>query len=1233
MVDSGATATFIHRKFVEKNSVRTRKLRNPIPLFNIDGTQNREGSITDVAVLDLVIGSHSERMVLVVTDIGPEDLIIGIDWLRRHNPEIDWTEGSLKLSRCPENCGTSETSSATISPTPKSDTGDRPTAPRRKRKTRRVRFKREPVILEELPDLHDDYDEEYDPDNEDDMLEAWSRGVKVDNAPKLFALAGFTYSQALAEEENAKKPERTFEEMVPEQYREFAKVFSKAASERLPERKPYDHAIELVPNYQAFHSRVYPLSPNEQVALDEFLEEQKKKGYIRESKSPMSSPFFFVKKKDGTLRPVQDYRRLNEITVKNRYPLPIISQLIDALKNAKFFTKLDIRWGYNNVRIKEGDEWKAAFVTNRGLWEPLVMFFGLTGSPSTFQAMMNEIFKDLIVKGKVAIYLDDILIYTNDLEEHRAIVKEVLRRLEEHDLFLKPEKCEFEKPEVEYLGLIISHNCVKMDPVKVKAIKEWPVPKNVKEVQQFRGFANFYRRFIEGFSKITKPLDRLTRKDVQWEWGPAEQEAFDTLKEKFASYPVLAIYNPEKETRIEVDASGFAVGAILSQKQDDGKWHPIAYLSESMSEAERNYEIYDREMLSIIRGLVQWRHYLEGLPEKFEIITDHKNLEYWKDPQNLSRRQARWARYLTRFDFFLTHRPGKQHGAPDGLSRRADHFVSDSHDNQDVTVLTPEHFRAAASKRGHAAVVQDKALLRRIRECSDKDREVAEALEKVQNLGPPRLQKGLEEWNSEQGLLLYRGKVYVPKNAELRRDIVKIHHDSLAVGHPGRYKTLELVSRNYWWPGMSKFIHEYVDTCDACNRTKTFPAKPQGPLKPNEVPEGPWQIVTSDFIVGLPESKGCNSIMVSCDRYGKGVHLSGTRDTVDAEGATDIYIRDVWRLHGTPKVLISDRGPQFASKFLRGIHKAVGTKPALSTAYHPQTDGQTERWNQEIEQYLRVFCNHHQDNWFDLLPFLEFALNQRVHEATGFTPFYLTYGYTPEWTVHANPMSNVPGLKDRLQALKEAREDTRAKLELTAEQMKRFYDRHVREAPEFKVGDKVWLDAKNLHTDRPNQKLSDRRLGPYPVIEKVGDLNYKLKLPRRVHVHPVFHVSLLYPHKESQIPGRKQPEPPPVTVNGQEEYEVEEILDSRMFRRKLEYKVRWKGFDKSYETWEPAENVEHAKKLVEDFHRRRPSAPRMVAAAAFKDLQALFRPMPEALTIAPKPTEWALGKARVGTSP
>ena len=537
MVDSGASTLFINRRFVQENKVRTRKLKQPIRVYNIDGTENKAGAITEVAVLNMELGNeHITREVFTVTDIGPEDVMIGIDWLRYHNPEIDWYAGDLRLSRCPDSCHAKEPVKGDVS-MDTSDTGDRPTARKSKEKKPRKEPKRRKYIPMEV-----DTEEEIEP--EPMIID----GSQMEKGDRLFVLAGYTYTSELAAEAAREQVAKALKDTVPEHYHEFLNLFSKDASDRLPEHTPFDHVIELVPNAKGFHSKTYPIAKSEQAALDAMLKEQLEKGYIRPSKSPITSPFFFIKKKDGNLRPVQDYRRLNEITIKDRYPLPLISDLMDRLSGAKVFTKLDVRWGYNNVRIREGDEYKAAFVTNRGVFEPTVMTFGLTNAPATFQSMMNYIFADLIAQGKVTVYLDDILIYTNDLETHRKDVQDVLQRLVKHDLYLKPEKCEFEVEETEYLGVIVGHGQIRMDPSKVQAILDWKTPTSPTEIRQFRGFVNFYRRFIQDFGKLCKPLDRLTGK-AEWEWGPEQQEAFDALKQRFASHPVLHQWSFDRQTR------------------------------------------------------------------------------------------------------------------------------------------------------------------------------------------------------------------------------------------------------------------------------------------------------------------------------------------------------------------------------------------------------------------------------------------------------------------------------------------------------------------------------------------------------------------------------------------------------------------------------------------------------------------------------------------------------------
>jgi predicted aspartyl protease len=1168
MIDSGASSLFLSQRFVSENHVSTKRLPRPIPLHNIDNTLNAAGYITHTARLTLQIDNHEEEAEFAVTDIGPEEVIIGIEWLRTHNPEINWKQGSITMSRCPKKCRRRKR--GVIAPTKHTLAQDWDILDEDEYSEERRRKEEEDQWTSEI--------------EEGDVIFSCKAGFSL--APSHAINAGFTVSQQLAQEAHKDDVKKSFEDMVPPQYRDYHHIFSKKASERFPLAKPWDHAIDLKPGTTPPFSKIYPMNLTEQKHLDEFLEENLQKGYIIPSKSPAGAPVFFVKKKDGSLRLCQDYRALNEITIKNRYPLPLIPSLIDKLQGMSIFTKLDIRWGYNNVRIKTGDRWKAAFRTHKGLFEPTVMFFGLTNSPGTFQEMMNDIFKDM---PNVIVYLDDILIFSKNQNEHRKIVREVLKRLKDNDLFLKPEKCEFEKSSIEYLGLLISREGISMDPVKLEGVQAWPTPKSVKDVRTFLGFSNFYRRFIVHFARTAEPLNRLLKKDTKWLWTQEHQEAFEGLKAAFMTAPVLILPDPEKQFWLEADASNFAWGAVLSQMGEDGKLHPVAFQAKSFNEAERNYEIYDKELLAIIRALEEWQVYLEGGPHVVQVWSDHQNLKYFRTARNLTRRQARWSLFLSRFNFQIAHRPGTLSGKPDALSRRPDLAPTDI-DNREQTMLKTEIFKINATRRGHASAVGDHALLNRIRNSTSKDQEVAQAIDTLQVHGPRKLANGLEEWNTEDGLILYRGRVYVPKDPDLRRDLVKIHHDSLVAGHPGRWKTYELASRNYWWPGMSRFVHAYVDGCEICARTKTFPQKPRGALLPNPVPDRPWGVISLDLITDLPASDGFDSILNVVDRLTKTAHSIPTTKTVDTNGMIDLYINHIWRYHGLPDVIISDRGPQFASKFMQALLERLGTNSALSTAFHPQTDGQTERYNQEIEQYLRVFCNYRQTNWPSLLPYAEFCLNNRHHSAINTSPFKALYGYDPAWTVSPAP-TTVPAATDRLAEMIEIQKEAKASLEIAAQRMKLHYDRHVQDVPPLEVGSKVWLEAKNITTTQPSKKLADKRLGPFEIIDRVGILNYRLKLPPGLGVHPVFHISLLTPHHTDEIEGRNPPAPQPIEIEGQEEHLVEEVLDSRRRGRGIQYLVKWEGYDRNENSWEPSRNLPRAQEAIRDFHQAHPDAP------------------------------------------
>ncbi|KAK3566461.1 hypothetical protein QTP86_033942 [Hemibagrus guttatus] len=458
---------------------------------------------------------------------------------------------------------------------------------------------------------------------------------------------------------------------LPQAYTEFREVFCKERAARLPAHQPWDCAIDLLPNASPPRGQVYPLSLPESKTMEEYIETALAAGHIRPSTSPAAASFFFVGKKDGGLRPCIDYRGLNAITVPCPYPLPLVPAALEQLRGARIFTKLDLRSAYNLVRIRKGDEWKTAFHTTHGHYEYQVMPFGLTKAPAVFQALINGVFHNLLGKWVIA-YIDDILVYSNSPEEHVRHVREVLSRLQRHHLYVKLEKCEFHRTTVTFLGYVISQRGVEMDAVKVRSVTEWPAPTTIRELQRFLGFANFYRRFIQNYSTVAGPLTSILRgKPKRLSWTDQARVAFQQLKDCFTSAPILWHPDPDLLFVVEVDASSSGLGAILSQRHGEpGKLHPCAFYSRKLTAAEANYDVGNRELLAIKAALDEWRHWLEGARHPFQVLTDHRNLEYLRGAKRLNPRQARWALFFTRFQFMVMYRPGSKNGKADALSRR-----------------------------------------------------------------------------------------------------------------------------------------------------------------------------------------------------------------------------------------------------------------------------------------------------------------------------------------------------------------------------------------------------------------------------------------------------------------------------------------------------------------------------------------------------------------------------------
>jgi hypothetical protein len=459
-------------------------------------------------------------------------------------------------------------------------------------------------------------------------------------------------------------------------------VFLAQNAEKLAPHRDIDLAIELQPGKEPPYGPIYPLSPRELVALKEWLEENLRKGFIRESKSPAGAPILFTPKKDGGLRLCVDYRGLNAMTIKNRYPLPLVTEIMDRVTGANYFSKIDLKDAYYRLRIKVGDEWKTAFRTRYGHYEFLVVPMGLTNSPATFQAYINKALRGL-VDDFCIVYLDDILVFSKTEEEHDQHLQRVCERLRDAELYAKPSKCQFYQTEIEFLGFIIGTQGIRMDPKRVQTIKEWEghPPKSYRDLQVLLGFCNFYRRFIRSYSSIAKPLTSLLKGsqngrktgNFSKEWGKLQQQAFLELLGTFQKAPLLRHYDPELPIRLEADASDVALGGVLSQLQKDtNKWHPIAFFSKQFKGAEIHYATPDKELMAIVECFKHWRHYIEGSPHTIEVWSDHQNLQGFMRQPKINGRQARWLVYLTPYDFIIKHRPGLLNPA-DGPSRRPDY--------------------------------------------------------------------------------------------------------------------------------------------------------------------------------------------------------------------------------------------------------------------------------------------------------------------------------------------------------------------------------------------------------------------------------------------------------------------------------------------------------------------------------------------------------------------------------
>ncbi|KAK3565409.1 hypothetical protein QTP86_007936 [Hemibagrus guttatus] len=693
-----------------------------------------------------------------------------------------------------------------------------------------------------------------------------------------------------------------------------------------------------------------------------------------------------------------------------------------------------------------------------------------------------------------------------------------------------------------------------MDEGKIAVVRDWPAPAMVKELQRFLGFANFYRRFISNYSSIADPLTNLLRnKPKSLLWSPAAEGAFNTLKRAFTTAPLLIHPDPDKPFVVEVDASTTGVGADLSQQQGNpSRLHPCAFFSHKLNPAERNCDIGNRELLAIKLALEEWRHWLEGPRHPFLVLTDHKNLEYLRAAKRLNPRQARWALFFTRFEFSISFRPGSKKTKADALSRM---FAPEE------SPETPEPILPA-------------------------DLIVSPITWSQETLPPANAST-----NAPPGCP--PGSQYITQAR--RTSLIHTAHTSLGTGHPGINETLSLLRDRFWWPSMAADVRRYMQGCEECAKVKTPCQLPSGKLLPLPVPNRPWSHLGVDFITDLPISRTHTCIFVVVDRFSKACHLLLLKGPPMAMEAAELLFNQVFRYFGIPEDIISDRGPQFVSRVWRAFFTRLGVAVNLSSGYHPQTNGQTERKIQEISRYLRTFCHGHQDSWSQYLGWAEYAQNSLRQPSTGLTPFQCVLGYQPPLFPWSGEPSDVPAVDHWFRESERVWGSAHHQLQRALRRRRLTADRRRSDAPAYRPGQKVWLSTKDIRLRLPSRKLSPRFIGPFTILKQVNPVTYKLQLPRGYRIHPTFHVSLLKPHHPSVLPSTEPGEdaagpPPPLLLDNGTAYGVKEILDSRRHGGRLEYLVDWEGYGPEERSWVPRDDVLDPD-LLTTFHTTHPHGP------------------------------------------
>ena len=887
----------------------------------------------------------------------------------------------------------------------------------------------------------------------------------------------------------------------------------------IPEDQRVEHEIQVKLDSDPIKQKTRGIPYSFREDFKKTILEMKAAGMIIDSKSPWCSPVRLVKKKDGTIRVCVDFRKVNSVTIKDAYPIPKIEDLFTYLTGAFVFSTLDLASGYYQVRMKPESQQYTAFSCEFGFYEYVVMPMGLTNACATFQRLMNGVLDGLLGKCCL-VYLDDIIIFSNNAEEHLQHVKLVSQRLRNHNLKIKLSKCKFAQTQVEYLSHIISNGCIKPNPLKIASVTDFKRPTNVKSVQSFLGLVSYYRKFIKDCANLCSPLICLTTKPKAFEWTDSCEYAFKLLKSMLVSVDnVLILPDYEQPFRVEADASKFGVGGVLSQ-QREGQWKPVAYFSKHLSKTESNYSASEREMLAIVLSVERFKQYVYG--REFVILSDHQPLKYLLTADVPDARLARLLNRLRIYNYTIDYRMGSKHGNADALSRMLNEDdlapLVDNLDEDNNIVINAIHLQSDAMNREQ---LRDETLKwlydlkQQFRRTGIKpvvttfDTIEAKSLYSQWNRIYVFNDNLFREFVDTDDHIIYQ--YIVP--FDQRDFILNQCHDSVLSGHLGFEKTRDRLVRKFYWYNQLKDIEHYVRTCLVCQQIKTPQRYNNAPMVPI-LPSRPGELLTTDLMGPLPRSEGGNLyILVVIDHFTKWVELFAMDKITAKDVAKNLML--VFLRHGIPETILSDQGTNYQAALMAELCELLDIHKVRTSPYHPQCDGLSERFNRSIQAMIASYVNSNHKNWDELLPTLAFAYNTATHSSTKVSPFQVVYGRLPKvpldlmcpqvkLELFLTPETYVTEVQ---RGFLSAYEQVSANRDVKMNRNKIHHDRTVR-AANFELHDLVWVLDTTVKKGLSN-KFTRKWTGPYKILAKINDVNYELQPVKKRGKKLVMHLNRL----------------------------------------------------------------------------------------------------------------------------